>query len=52
MSFKCTKHAQSGILNNLKKKPPNLKKLQTIKTKIDVVQRFYWFSDKPKMFGN
>ena len=50
ISFKRTNHTQSGNLDNLMKKPPNLRKLQTIKTKMDMRQGFYQFTDKLKIF--
>ena len=31
-------------------KPPNLRNYRQLKTLMDIVQRFYWFTDKPKMF--
>ena len=37
--FKCL-HAQSGILNNLMKNPPNLRNYRQLETLMDVVQRF------------
>ena len=39
------KHVQSGILNKLMKKPPNLRNYRQLKALIDIIQRFlsvYW----------